>query len=138
MGKLTRFSVSIESELLERFLGASSKKGWENRSEALRHLMREALVRDEWSGADEIVGTITIVYDHHKRELTDRLTSIQHDHHDAVLAATHIHLDHDNCLEMIAVRGTASDVQRIADALIGTRGVKHGKLTATTTGKKLS
>jgi CopG family transcriptional regulator, nickel-responsive regulator len=137
MGRLTRFSVSIESDLLERFLRASSKKGWENRSEALRHLMREALVRDEWSGADEIVGTITIVYDHHKRELTDRLTSIQHDHHDAVLAATHIHLDHDNCLEMIAVKGTASDVQRIADALIGTRGVKHGKLTATTTGKKL-
>jgi len=138
MGKLTRFSVSIESELLERFLCTSSKKGWENRSEALRHLMREALVRDEWSGSDEIVGTITIVYDHHKRELTDRLTSIQHDHHDSVLAATHIHLDHDNCLEMIAVKGTASEVQKIADALIGTRGVKHGKLTATTTGKKLS
>jgi CopG family nickel-responsive transcriptional regulator len=137
MGKLTRFSVSIEPELLERFLHASSRKGWENRSEALRHLMREALVRDEWSGSDEIVGTITIVYDHHKRELTDRLTSIQHDHHDSVLAATHIHLDHDNCLEMIAVRGTASDVQTIADALIGTRGVKHGKLTATTTGKRL-
>jgi len=137
MSKLTRFSVSIESELLERFLRMSDKRGWENRSEALRQLMREALVRDEWSGSDEIVGTITIVYDHHKRELTDRLTSIQHDHHDAVLAATHIHLDHDNCLEMIAVRGTASDVQAIADALIGTRGVKHGKLTATTTGKKL-
>ena len=78
------------------------------------------------------------MYDHHRRELTDRLTSIQHDHHDSVLAATHIHLDHDNCLEMIAVKGTASDVQTIADALIGTRGVKHGKLTATTTGKKLS
>jgi CopG family nickel-responsive transcriptional regulator len=138
MGKLTRFSVSIESDLLERFLRTSGKRGWENRSEALRQLMREALVRDEWSGSDEIVGTITIVYDHHKRELTDRLTNIQHDHHDAVLAATHIHLDHDNCLEMIAVKGTASDVQKIADALIGTRGVKHGKLTATTTGKKLT
>jgi CopG family nickel-responsive transcriptional regulator len=138
MGRLTRFSVSIESELLERFLRVSSKKGWENRSEAVRNLMREALVREEWSGSDEIVGTITIVYDHHKHELTDRLTSIQHDHHDAVLAATHIHLDHDNCLEMIAVKGTASDVQRIADTLIGTRGVKHGTLTATTTGKKLT
>jgi CopG family nickel-responsive transcriptional regulator len=138
MSKVTRFSVSIESDLLERFLRMSGKRGWENRSEALRHLMREALVRDEWSGAEEIVGTITIVYDHHKRELTDRLTSIQHDHHDSVLAATHIHLDHDNCLEMIAVKGTASEVQKIADALIGTRGVKHGELTATTTGKKLS
>jgi CopG family nickel-responsive transcriptional regulator len=83
------------------------------------------------------VGTITLVYDHHKRELSDKLTSIQHDHHDAVLSATHIHLDHDNCLEMIAVRGTASQVQKIADALIGTRGVKHGKLSATTTGKRI-
>ncbi len=137
MGKLTRFSVSIESNLLDSFLRMAQKHGWRNRSEALRNVMRDSLVREEWQGDDEIVGTITIVYDHHKRELTDRLTTIQHDHHDAVIAATHIHLDHDNCLEMIAVRGTASQVQKIADTLIGTRGVKHGKLTATTTGKKL-
>jgi CopG family nickel-responsive transcriptional regulator len=137
MSKLSRFSVSIESDLLDRILRMAKKHGWGNRSEAVRNVIRDLLVREEWQGDDEIVGTITIVYDHHKRELTDRLTSIQHDHHDAVLAATHIHLDHDNCLEMIAVKGTASDVQRIADALIGTRGVKHGKLTATTTGKKL-
>lgn len=137
MGKLTRFSVSIESDLLDLFLLMAKKRGWGNRSEAVRNVMRDSLVREEWQGDDEIVGTITIVYDHHKRELTDRLTSIQHDHHDAVLAATHIHLDHDNCLEMISVRGPASQVQKIADTLIGTRGVKHGKLTATTTGKKL-
>ncbi len=99
--------------------------------------MRKALVREEWHGGEEIVGTITIVYDHHKRELTERLTSIQHDHHDAVLAATHIHLDHDNCLEMIAVRGKADEVQEIADAIMNTRGVKHGKLTTTTTGRKM-
>jgi CopG family nickel-responsive transcriptional regulator len=134
---LTRFSVSIEADLLTRFLRMARKHGWENRSEAIRNVMRDALVREEWSGADEIVGTITIVYDHHRHELTDRLTGIQHDHHEAVLAATHIHLDHDNCLEMIAVRGTANQVQTIADALIGARGVKHGKLTATTTGKRL-
>jgi CopG family nickel-responsive transcriptional regulator len=138
MKKLTRFSVSIESDLLRRFLGLARKHNWENRSEALRQLMREALVREEWRGDEEIVGTVTIVYDHHQRELSDRLTAIQHDHHDAVLAATHIHLDHDNCLEMIAVRGRASTVQKIADALIGTRGVKHGTLTATTTGAKLT
>jgi CopG family transcriptional regulator, nickel-responsive regulator len=137
MGKLTRFSVSIETELLDRFLRMAERHHWENRSEALRNLMREALVREEWKGGEEIVGTITLVYDHHRRELTERLTSIQHDHHDAVLAATHIHLDHDNCLEMIAVRGKAGDVQRIADEIINTRGVKHGVLTATTTGKKL-
>lgn len=138
MSTVSRFSVSIESDLLARFLKMAKRHGWTNRSEALRNVMREALVREEWRGGEEIVGTITIVYDHHRRELTERLTEIQHDHHDAVLAATHIHLDHDNCLEMIGVRGTASVVQGIADALIGTRGVKHGTLTATTTGKKLT
>lgn len=134
---LTRFSVSIEADLLGRFLRLARKHGWTNRSEAIRNVMRDALVREEWSGDEEIVGTITIVYDHHRRELADRLTGIQHDHHQSVLAATHIHLDHDNCLEMIAVRGKATEVQRIADALMGARGVKHGKLTATTTGKRL-
>ncbi len=137
MSSLSRFSVSIETDLLTRFLRLAKKRGWTNRSEAIRDLMRDALVREEWQSDAEIVGTITIVYDHHKRELTDRLTSIQHDHHDAVIAATHIHLDHDNCLEMIAVRGKGSVVQSIADALIGVKGVKHGKLTATTTGKRL-
>jgi len=137
MAKLTRFSISIESDLLDRFLDMAGDRGWGNRSEALRQLMRDALVREEWKENEEIVGTVTIVYDHHKRDLSDRLTSIQHDHHDSVLAATHIHLDHDTCLEMIAVKGRASDVQGIADALIGTRGVKHGKLSVTTTGKRL-
>ena len=137
MSTVARFSVSIEQELLDRFLRIAKKRGWGNRSEALRNLIRDAMVREEWEADAEIVGTITLVYDHHKRELSDKLTSIQHDHHDAVLSATHIHLDHDNCLEMIAVRGTATQVQKIADALIGTKGVKHGKLSATTTGKKL-
>jgi CopG family nickel-responsive transcriptional regulator len=137
MGGVTRFSVSIDKDLLDRFLRMTKKHRYGNRSEALRDVMRDALVREEWSGKDEIVGTITIVYDHHKRELTDRLTRIQHDFHDAVLSSMHIHLDHDNCLEVIAVQGKAADVQRIADALIATRGVKHGKLSATTTGKKL-
>ena len=137
MSKIARFSVSVETELLERFLRVAKKRGWGNRSEALRNLMRDALVREEWEANAEIVGTITLVYDHHKRELADKLTSIQHDHHDAVLSATHIHLDHDNCLEMIAVRGSAKQVQKIADAIIATRGVKHGKLSATTTGKQI-
>lgn len=134
---LTRFSVSIEEDLLERFLRMAKKRGYANRSEAVRDVIREALVREEWSGKNEIVGTITIVYDHHKRELTDRLTKIQHDHHDSVLATTHIHLDHDRCMEMIAVKGKPNSVQKLADALIGARGVMHGKLSATTTGKKL-
>ncbi len=136
MAKLARFSVSIEADLLKRFLATAKKRGWKNRSEAFRHMMREALVQEEWEKDEEIVGTVTLVYDHHKRELSDRLTTIQHDHHDAVLAATHIHLDHDNCLEMIAVKGKASSVQKIADALMSTRGVKHGKFTTATTGRK--
>jgi len=137
MEKVTRFSVSIETDLLSRFLSLTKKRGYLNRSEALRDIIREALVREEWAKNDEIIGTITIVYDHHKRDLTDRLTKMQHDHHEIVLATTHIHLDHDNCMEMIAVRGRASTVQKVADALVGSRGVKHGKLSATTTGKRI-
>ena len=137
MGATTRFSVSIDEDLLDRFLHMTRKHGYANRSESLRDVMRDALVREEWNGKDEIVGTITIVYDHHTRELTKRLTRIQHDHCHAVLATMHVHLDHDNCLEVIAVQGKASEVQVIADTLIGTRGVKHGKLSATTTGKEL-
>lgn len=138
MAGLKRFTVSIESDLLNRYLKLTKRQGSKNRSEAIRNLMREALVREEWSGGAEIVGTITIVYDHHKRELMDRLTNIQHDHHEAIMAATHIHLDHHNCLEVIAVKGQATQVQKIADLLINTRGVKHGKLSATTTGRKLT
>jgi CopG family nickel-responsive transcriptional regulator len=137
MAGLTRFSISIESELLGRYLKLTKRQGTKNRSEAVRNLMREALVREEWAGDAEIVGTITLVYDHHKRELMDRLTNIQHDHHEAILSAMHVHLDHHNCLEVIAVKGEASKVQKIADLLINTRGVKHGKLSATTTGRKL-
>lgn len=138
MGETTRFSASIDTDLFERFSRMIKKHRYQNRSEALRDIIREALVREEWEGNDEIVGTVTIVYDHHKRELTDRLTNIQHDFHESILSSMHVHLDHDNCLEVIAVKGTSTQVQHIADTLIGTRGVKHGKLSATTTGKKLT
>jgi CopG family nickel-responsive transcriptional regulator len=137
MSRLVRFSVSIEDELLGRFLRSVRKRGYHNRSEALRDLIRDALVREEWAGDEEIAGTITLVYDHHRRELGERLTQLQHDFGPLILSAMHLHLDHDNCLEVIAVRGQAGRVQRIADRLIGLKGVKHGKLTATTTGKKL-
>lgn len=137
MSGVTRFTVSIEADLFDQFSLMSGRRGWGNRSEAIRMAIRDALVREEWEGDEEIVGTITLVYDHHQRELNERLTRIQHDHHQAVIALTHVHLDHDNCLEMIAVRGTASQVQRIANELMGTRGVKHGKLTATTTGRTI-
>jgi CopG family nickel-responsive transcriptional regulator len=137
MSDLTRFSVSIDTDLFERFGRMAKRHGYENRSEALRDLIRDGLVRDEWKDDQEIVGTITLVYDHHKRDLANRLTQIQHDTHDAILASMHVHLDHDNCLEVIAIKGRANQVQRIADQLIGTRGVKHGKLSATTTGRTI-
>ena len=137
MSDMTRFSVWIENDLLDRFLRIAQQRGWGNRSEALRHLIRDALVREEWEADAEIIGTITLVYDHHKRDMVAKLTSIQHDHHHAVLSTTHIHIDHTNCLEMIAVRGTASEVQRIVDALIGIRGVKHGKFAVIIIGQRM-
>jgi len=137
MSRIVRFSASLEEDLLDRFEESTRRRGYGNRSEALRDMIRDSLVREEWEGDQEIVGTVTLVYDHHTRELADRLTGIQHDHSDVILSALHVHLDHDNCLEVIAVRGRASAVQRIADALVGTRGVKHGKLTATTTGRHI-
>jgi CopG family transcriptional regulator, nickel-responsive regulator len=137
MAETTRFSVSMDAELLALFLERCQRHGYDNRSEALRDLIRESLVQDEWKADAEIVGTITIIFDHHKPELTERLNRVQHDFHDAILSTLHVHLDHDNCLEIIAVKGVASRVQKVADTLIGTRGVKHGKLSATTTGRKL-
>ena len=101
--------------------------------------MRDALVRRQWEEADtEVVGTITLVYDHHKRELSDRLIDLQHEHHERVLATMHIHLDEDNCLEVLAVRGPAREVQMIADLLISQKGVKHGRLTITSTGASIT
>lgn len=137
MNDIIRFGVSMDSSLLERFDQHIEQRGYGNRSEAIRDLVRETLVREEWEGGDEVVGTITLVYDHHVRELSDKLTDIQHDHFNSVLSSLHIHLDHHNCLEVIVVRDGAAKVQKFADRLIGTRGVKHGKLSATTKGLKL-
>ena len=138
MSETVRFTVSLDDDLLEKFFAMTERKGYQSRSEAVRDLIRDALVREEWHGDDEIVGTVTIVYDHHRRELADKLTNIQHDSHDLILSSLHVHLDHDNCLEVIAVRGRASAVQKVADALIGTKGVKHGRLCATTSGRRLT
>jgi CopG family nickel-responsive transcriptional regulator len=137
MQDIIRFGVSMDSLLLERFDKHIEQRGYGNRSEAIRDLVRETLVREEWEGGDEVVGTITLVYDHHVHELSDKLTDIQHDHFNSVLSSMHIHLDHHNCLEVIVVRDAAAKVQKFADRLIGTRGVKHGKLSATTKGIKL-
>ncbi|HET6515750.1 MAG TPA: nickel-responsive transcriptional regulator NikR [Thermodesulfovibrionales bacterium] len=133
-----RFGISLENPLLERFDDLIEKKGYASRSEAIRDLIRDSLVTEEWeSFATETVGTITLVYSHDTRELTDTLTDLQHHFHNAIISSMHIHLDEHNCLEVIVVKGKAKDIKTIGDRLIGTRGVKHGKLTVTTTGKHL-
>lgn len=133
MAELQRIGVAIHSDLLNEFDRLITKRGYENRSEAFRDLIRAELVQELAAEPDSrVIGTVTIVYDHHVRMLSDRLTNTQHDHHHQILSTLHVHLDHDNCLEVIVVKGKFSEVQQIADALISTKGVKHGKLTVTT------
>jgi len=135
---VSRFGVSIEENLLKRFDRLISRKGYQNRSEALRDLIRESLVREEWEeGKKETVGTIAIVYSHHTRELSRTLTDMQHRYYRSILSSLHIHLDEHNCLEVLVVRGKGADIKKISDRLIGTKGVKHGRLSLTTTGKNL-
>jgi len=138
MDKVTRFGVSIPAELVQSFDSIIKAKGYANRSEAIRDMMRDYLVESEWeSGESEVVGTVTLVYDHHVRELSNVLTNLQHAFHDQILCSTHVHLDEHNCLEVVVVKGTSGQVQTIADHLISTKGVKHGKLVCTTTGERL-
>ncbi len=135
---IKRFGISLDSLLLKRFDSLITRKGYPNRSEAIRDLIRESLVREEWEYGDrETVGAITIVYSHDTRELTDTLTDIQHHYHTSVISSLHVHLDHHNCLEVIIVKGKGKEIRKIADRLTGTKGVKHGKLSLATTGRNL-
>lgn len=139
MGKLTRFGVSLDEELLEPFDALCAVKGYSNRSEAIRDLIRKALVAEEWQQADgQGAGTLTLVYDHHKNDLVRRLTQMQHDEHDIIIATLHVHLDHHNCLEVLILKGEAARVRALADKLISCKGVKHGTFSGTTTGQDLA
>lgn len=134
-----RFGVSMSPKLLERFDESIVRKGYTNRSEAIRDLIRESLVEMEWETNDEeVVGTITIIYSHTTRELADKLTDFQHQAHQAIISTLHIHLDEHNCLEVMVVRGRNNFVREIAERLISTKGVKHGKLTMTSVGSRLA
>lgn len=137
MTSLVRFGVSVEQRLLDEFDELIARKGYTNRSEAIRDLIRDHLVGQEWDDDQETVGTVTFVYDHHVRDLTHRLTALQHDYQHLIQSGMHVHLDHDHCLEVLVLRGKGSEIQRLSDALVSTKGVKHGKLTMTTTGKGL-
>jgi len=138
MTDLARFGISIDQRLLEQFDTLIGEKGYVNRSEAIRDLIRGSLVDAQWNREDvELVGTVTLVYDHHTRDLSDKLTEHQHSHHDAIISSLHVHLDAHNCLEVVVLKGQAGTVKRLADELIGTKGVKHGKLVTSTTGRNL-
>jgi CopG family nickel-responsive transcriptional regulator len=138
MSELSRIGVAIDSDLLDQFDRLIAQRGYTNRSEAFRDLIRGELVEKAWeSPGSHVVGTVTLVYDHHVRLLNEKLTDLQHEHHQSILSTLHVHLDHDNCLEVLVVRGKAADVEHIAGALISTKGVKHGRLTITTTGAEL-
>lgn len=138
MGATTRFGVSLDSDLLAPFDALCERRGYSNRSEALRDLIRKALVEDAWQNAAEGAGTLTLVYDHHKSDLARKLMRMQHDEHDCIVATLHVHLDHYNCLEVLVLKGDAARVRRLAERLIATRGVKHGAFTCTTTGQDLA
>ncbi|MSV29542.1 MAG: nickel-responsive transcriptional regulator NikR [Bryobacterales bacterium] len=139
MSELSRIGVAIDSDLLGKFDELIEKRGYTNRSEAFRDLIRDRLVHQDWESPDrQVVGTVTLVYDHHVRMLSEKLTDLQHDFHRSILSTLHVHLDHDNCLEVLVVRGKAAVVKKISDALISTKGVKHGQLTITTSGAGLA
>ena len=132
MAVLSRIGVAIDTDLLAQFDRLIQHRGYGSRSEAFRDMVRDALINEAASADDTlVVGTITLVYDHHQRMLSDRLTAAQHDFHHAMLSTLHVHLDHDNCLEVVVVRGPAGEVRRVADTLIAMKGVKHGRLTLT-------
>lgn len=138
MSGVVRFGVAMEERLLRKFDHLIIKKGYKNRSEALRDLVRNNLVDEEWKIAKrDTVGTITIVYSHHFRELSDKLTELQHHYHAEIISCMHVHLDMHNCLEVLAVKGKCDKIKKIADIVIATKGVKHGKLVMTTTGRVL-
>jgi CopG family nickel-responsive transcriptional regulator len=129
MGNLSRIGVSIDSELLRRFDSFIGDQGYENRSEAFRDLIRDRLVGSVVvAGNALVVGTVTLIYDHHTRLLPEKLTDLQHEHHAIVISTLHAHLDHESCLEVVVLRGKSKDVQKLADRLISTKGVQHGRL----------
>jgi CopG family nickel-responsive transcriptional regulator len=129
---LKRFGVSMEKELLKRFDVLCSRKGYTTRSEAIRDMVRDLLIEEEKQLENaSVVGTVTVVYDHHQRELEEKLTAYQHQFLDTIVSALHVHLDSRLCLEVLILRGKAKGVKQIADGLIATKGVKHGKLVLT-------
>jgi CopG family nickel-responsive transcriptional regulator len=137
MTKVVRFGVSLEKELSDMFDKHIREKKYPNRSEAIRDLIRQELVAKEWASGGEVAGAITMIYDHHRRDLVNRLMEIQHDFLNEIVSTQHIHVDHHNCLEIVAVKGNPAKVRQLAELLKTSKGVKHGTLSMTSTGKHL-
>ncbi len=135
VNKLIRFGVSLEGELLRRFDAHIGAAGCDNRSKAIADLIRKEFVTDVFTKGGNVAGAVTIVYDHHRSEVVNKLLDIQHDYGHTIISAQHVHLDHDNCLEIIAVKGPASKVKELADSLKSIKGVKHATLSVTSAGK---
>jgi len=132
MGVLSRIGIAIDSDLLKRFDRSLARRGYTNRSEAFRDLIRDRLVAEQTSEPDAIaVGTVTLIYDHHAHGVSEKLTGLQHEHHELVVSTSHAHLDHDSCLEVLIVHGRAAQVRQFADQLIALKGVQHGRLVTT-------
>ncbi len=134
---LKRFTISLDEKLLEQFDTAIKQRKYVNRSEAIRDLIRSAFVEEEWQADKDVVGVISMVYDHHQSKLQEKVTEIQHEYHHQIVSATHIHMDHHNCLEVVIVKGKAGSVNELADRLRSLRGVRNCKMAMSTTGKDL-
>ena len=138
MGTLSRIGIALDSELLERFDRSINQRGYTNRSEAFRDLIRDRLVAERTAVPDAaVVATVTLVYDHHAHGITEKLAEVEHAHHELIVSSSHTHLDHESCLEVLIVRGRSAQVQRLADRLIGLKGVQHGRLVMTVPEKAL-
>ncbi len=137
MSGVVRFGVSLEKTLLDRFDALIRERSYTNRSEALRDLIRQELVRLAWEKGQEVAGAVILNYDHHQRDMLAKITDIQHDHQDLIISTQHIHLDHHACLEIVAVRGRADRVEALAHALKSVKGVKHAALSMSGTGREM-
>jgi CopG family transcriptional regulator, nickel-responsive regulator len=137
MSELVRFGVSLEKSLLDRFDDLIREEQYTNRSEALRDMIRRELVQREWREGKDVAGAITLIYDHHKRDVMSKVTDIQHAFQAVIISTQHIHLDHHNCLEIVAARGNAEEVQKLADALRSIKGVRHATLSMSSTGREI-
>ncbi len=137
MSILVRFGVSLEKTLLEKFDKFIRERNYTNRSEAFRDMIRQELIKKEWLEGEDVAGAITLIYDHHRKDLLSKITDIQHNYQKIIISTQHVHLDHDNCLEIVAVKGKSGEVRKLTDRLKAIKGVKHGTLSMSSTGKEI-